>query len=244
MKDIDREILSRLMDGEWEGLEPAKKVAEASASAEQQRLWARYHLARDAMRGEAVNPAFSIASRVSAAIADEPAYSNVTHLDARSAATDSVSERDESEGANSSATHKARSRWGLGAAGLGIAASAALATVVGLDYHQTRSINEVGPALVANGAGLAPAVVADGFNAGGPATSVATAPNLVQPQLELVANRGSYWISDESGQRAATEHRLNMLLGDHIEHSPGADWRGMLPYSRLVGYDTSAETEQ
>jgi len=29
-----------------------------------------------------------------------------------------------------------------------------------------------------------------------------------------------------------------MYLSQHIEHSPTADVTGMLPYSRLAGYDT------
>jgi len=121
MKDIDREILSRLMDGEWQDLDPARNVADACASEEQKQLWARYHLARDAMRGEAVKPAFSIAERVSAAIADEPAHSNVTHLSEHSAAPDHAASAPGST--ESKAERKARSKWGLGAAGLGKLAS-------------------------------------------------------------------------------------------------------------------------
>jgi len=222
MSDDNREILSRLMDGEWGDLDPSQSVADACASPEQQRRWARYHLARDAMRGDSVNSTFSIADSVSAAIADEPTYSNVTSIIARGTGAEQNSE---------AAPAAARSsRWGLPAAGLAVAASAALATVFGLNYFQGQSSLDASQALIA---GTAAPVIAP------------TAPVLVQPPaVELVSNRGSYWVSGQNGERVGAELRLNQLLGDHIEHSPTGDWRGMLPYSRLVGYDTPASADQ
>ncbi len=228
MSDKNREVLSRLMDGEWDDLDPSRCVADACASKEQQAVWARYHLARDAMRGDSVNETFSIASAVSAAIADEPTYTNVTEMAPREAnSTSPVANTHSSK----SAGKVSGSRWGLGAAGFGIAASAALATVVGLDYFRSQGINSVPQALVA-GTSTTPAVQnlpGIGFQ---------------QPRVDLVSNRGSYWISSQDGQRVGAETRLNQLLGDHIEHSPVGDWNGMLPYSRLVGYDATVGADQ
>ena len=65
------------------------------------------------------------------------------------------------------------------------------------------------------------------------------------PRVDLVANvggaagrSGSYWVAGDSGvRRGASEARLNAFLSQHIESSPTAAQQGMLPYSRLVGYD-------
>lgn len=235
MSDKNREVLSRLMDGEWDDLDPSRCVADACASKEQQAVWARYHLARDAMRGDSVDETFSIASAVSAAIADEPTYSNVTEISAFEAKSASHGTSQASASAepvaNKASGKSSASRWGLGAAGFGIAASAALATVVGLDYFRNHSHNEVPQTLVA-GTGSTPAAVQN-------------LPRIAiqQPRVDLVSNRGSYWVSSQNGQRVGAETRLNQLLGDHIEHSPVGDWNGMLPYSRLVGYDASVGSD-
>jgi len=224
------EVLSRLMDGEWDELDATRCVADVCESKEMQEKWARFHLARDVMRNEVVDPSMSIAAGVSAALADEPAYSNITSFDS------SVSDvRNDNVGAapihrtTTSSESRARSRWGMGAAGFGIAASAALATVFGMDFLQGQNT-------------LSPQAIVAGVNA--PlASPVQTLPALVNQggssQIELVSNRGSYWVSSQDGQRADTEARLNHLLGDHIEQTTASDWRGMMPYSRLVGYDAS-----
>lgn len=73
---------------------------------------------------------------------------------------------------------------------------------------------------------------------------LAEQPVIVVPggdsQLEFVSNTGTFWVSSEdgsSGMSSAGERRLNMFLSEHIEHSPTSDVRGMIPYSRLAGYD-------
>lgn len=232
MTDKNRETISSLVDGEWGELDVSRILAEVCESEEQKQLWARYHLARDGMRSESIDETFSIASRVSAAIADEPSYSNVTSIGASDSAAHAEPVQADSHQAsgNGLASRTARSRWGLGAAGLGIAASAALATVVGLDYWQTQSWSSPSPALVAD---VAPAAVQNLPAVAGQS-----------PQVQLVSNQGVYWSSGQDGQRASAEQRLNQLLGDHIEYSPGGDWNGMLPYSRLVGYDSAVADDQ
>ena len=230
MNDKDREMISSLMDGEWGELDVSRSLADICKNEEQKEMWARYHLARDGMRSESVDETFSIASRVSAALADEPSYTNVTSIgssDVSPVQTNSVEPAHagkQQSSSNVAPMRSNRSRWGLGAAGLGIAASAALATVVGLDNWQNRSDSVAAPALVAEST-TAP---------------VQNLPALVgeTPGVQLVSNRGVYWSSGQSGQRADAEQRLNQLLGDHIEHSPAGNWNGVLPYSRLVGYDS------
>ncbi len=241
MSDNQDDVLSRLMDGEMADMQPSRCLADVCQSEEQKQKWARYHLARDAIRGEAVDQTFSIASAVSAALEHEPTYSNVTSLSQHSET--GAAAADQQSRVEQTASGKARSRWGLGAAGLGVAASAALATVIGLDYFQN-----TGPTAAPN------TVVAGSPTLTLPSNSVVNSATVSVPGLtgigtqqapvDLVSNRGSYWVSGQNGQRVGAEMRLNQLLGDHIEHSPNADWRGMLPYSRLVGYDASAGAEQ
>lgn len=252
MSDNQNDVLSRLMDGEMADLKPSQCLADVCQSDEQKQKWARYHLARDAMRGESVHQTFSIASAVSAALEDEPTYSNVTSLgqhteaDAQSAQPASVQSH-----AGQTTTNKARSRWGLGAAGLGVAASAALATVIGLDYFQNTG-SAVAPNVVVAGSPNLTSPSGTGAIMGASAGVNSVSASVTglggignqQAPVDLVSNRGSFWLSGQSGQRVGAEMRLNQLLGDHIEHSPNADWRGMLPYSRLVGYDASVGAEQ
>ena len=69
-------------------------------------------------------------------------------------------------------------------------------------------------------------------------------PGAPLPNVELVANTassGAYWSDAGSRERRAdSEARLNMFLSQHIESSPTGERQGMLPYSRLVGYDERA----
>ncbi len=243
MKETNQDdVLSRLMDGEWDELDATRCVAGVCESDELKAKWARYHMARDVMRGEVVDPTTSIAAGVAAALADEPAYTNVTTIGSASDTSESeaISAEAYSEASSASET-KARSRWGMGAAGLGIAASAALATVLGMDFLQNQ--NNFAP----NSQSLVAGVASPSIST---PSSIQTLPVLVNSNasngspIELVSNRGSYWVSGQDGKRVGSEARLNQLLGDHIEHSATGDWRGMMPYSRLVGYDTFVPAEQ
>ncbi len=76
----DKQTLSQLMDGEWHDIDPARCVAHACADESLKAAWARWHLVRDALRGEAGPIAVdaSLALRISAAIEAEPGYTNVT----------------------------------------------------------------------------------------------------------------------------------------------------------------------
>ena len=135
-------------------------------------------------------------------------------------------------------------RWRGVLGGGALAASVALATVFGLDaWRGGAPLGEESGA--SSGAGLrvaaapdatAPAPAArDGFS-----RQIAGAP---LPEVELVANTGTgaYWtVAGSEPRRADSEARLNMFLSQHIEHSPAAEHQGMLPYSRLVGYDERA----
>ena len=263
---IDERTLSRLMDGEWHGLDRSACVARLCADPELRRTWARWHLVRDALRGEGVAAASdSLAGRVAAAIADEPAYSNVAPWPRRAdAARTSVAPAVAAGPTGvapgpvpvSASTPAAAGRGPrisrLGATGFALAASAALVTVVGLNAWQSGA--PASPGVAGGGAGDA-AIARAPLPSPSPAPTdpVAAAlrvdeafalrPTLpaTLPEVDLVANTdgaGSYWVAgDGVARRGASERRLNAFLSRHIESSPGAAQQGMLPYSRLVGYD-------
>jgi len=52
---------------------------------------------------------------------------------------------------------------------------------------------------------------------------------------------GTYWELQRVDQRRnpAVEKRLNMFMLDHMESSVSSNLQGMLPFSRLVSYDTA-----
>jgi len=235
MNNDDKQILSQLMDGEWQDLDPANSVKTACADDELKATWSRYHLIRDVIRNDAITVDTSLSASISAAIADEPSYTNVSAIGSASAAvTANASTTNEehvepgsAEPVSSDSTARAQSSqkpqlWRTGLTGVALAACVALATVVGLNFWQ----------------GGAP-------ETGTGAQSVATTavPGLVLPELEYVSNKGTYWVTPEAKRSADAERRLNMLLSTHIESSPTAERTGMLPYSRLVGYD-SVTSEQ
>ena len=68
-------------------------------------------------------------------------------------------------------------------------------------------------------------------------------PGAPLPQVEFVANTGAFWVSPESTKRVEAEEKLNMFLSQHIENSPTTVREGMLPYSRLVGYDEAVPAQ-
>ena len=226
MKHDDKETLSQLMDGEWQDLNAAQSVEAACADDELKSKWARYHLIRDVIRNDEIRVDASLTSRISQAIEDEPTYSNVsainTRVDTKSTEVKTLSATESVTELNS--RQRKSTHWRAGFGGAAVAASVALATVVGLNVWQVtpESGNNIQTI-----AGAAPVNV----------------PGVVLPQVELVANKGSYWVTPTAERNATAEKRLNMMLSAHIERSPTAERSGMLPYSRLVGYD-SVTSEQ
>lgn len=233
---MEKEQLSQLMDGEWHDLNPSDCVRNVCGDEQMRGKWARYHLIRDVIKNEPIASDHSMVSRICDAIADEPAYSNITPLatytdiperQAKSVDLASESSDDKAVGRASPAS------WlGTGMAGFALAASVAAVTVVGMNVWQGQtSETSQGTAVAANRTQNI-----DGSQAF--SQQVQGAP---LPQVDLVANTGSYWVSPQSSQRVSNEERLNMFLSQHIENSPTADREGLLPYSRLVGYDERAQ---
>ena len=221
----DQQTLSRLMDGEWADLVPSECVVGLCKDDALKAKWERYHLIRDVMRDEPVDISSTLSQRISAAIADEPSYSNVTSL---SGTTPTA----RSESAVSSIG--TMPKWRTGLVGLGIAASVAMVTIVGMNQLQEgRQPAQV--AAVAQNDASTTVTAEDAFSQ--------QVPGAPLPQVEFVANTGAFWVSPESTKRVAAEDKLNMFLSQHIENSPTTVREGMLPYSRLVGYDEAVTSQ-
>lgn len=231
----DKETLSQLMDGEWQDISPASSVKSICADDELTQTWSRYHLIRDVIRNESVSLDTSLSSRISQAIEDEPSYTNVSAISPGSQSFNAQSDEDLNVELNESNvvgieadTHAKQKRkpgyLSTGLGGLALAACVALATVVGLNVWQQGAPTGATTQSIASVPGT--------INA---PTNV---PGVVLPEVEFVSNNGTFWVNPEAKRSAKSETRLNALLSAHIENSPTAERTGMLPYSRLVGYDT------
>ena len=264
MKHEEQEFLSGLMDGEWQALDVRHSIRRVCEDEAMRAKWSRYHLARHAMRQESVVPGGTLAGCIAAAIADEPTYSNVTAIGGvasaaaplaptpaaagggtpvptRDAGADTAGAVPDDVRAAAVAVPRAATARTF-AAGFGLAASVAVITAVGLDA--------LDGGLGDDGASPAPARVSTQVASSPPAPPAAPDPFSLQvpgaplPNVAFVANQrpgGAYWTAaDSSARRVGSEARLNMLLSQHIEHSPTSERQGMLPYSRLVGYPERA----
>jgi sigma-E factor negative regulatory protein RseA len=241
---ISEEQLSQLMDGEWDEINSSQCVAGICKDEQLRSKWSRYHLIRDCIKSEPVQVNNQLLANISAAIADEPAYSNISSF---SAASDQVSEKSATVTATATATVTATATatspaavpasnntfWGTGLRGFAVAASVAAVTVVGMNVWQGQN------AVSTNSASTSVAINSAVSNEGVGAFSqqVNGAP---LPQVDFVANTGSYWVSPQTAERVTDEERLNMFLSQHLENSPTASREGLLSYSRLVAYDEQA----
>lgn len=259
--------LSQMMDGEWLQLNPSECVASLCADEELRGRWMRYHLIRDSIKKEPVTSDPALASRICAAIREEPEYSNIRPFNgAVSRPADPVSieqQHDEQvvqaspAASNVSALSVNKPSWiNTAVTGFALAASVAAVTVVGLNLYQQQAPSGV-PAVAVIDSGINTGESGSIQVQGSQQASVVTTENSVQavssdnfvsqgdganlPVVEFVANTGSYWMSPVSSSRVYDEERLNRMLSRHIESSPTASREGLLPYSRLVGYQEESE---
>ncbi len=221
----------------------------------------RYHLIRDVIQDDYRSPlSADFASNLSKAIAAEPALdctpisaeltgqnlntesqksSNVVSLADRKQAQDEAAQT--AADSDASQTAAPASGWRRATTGFAIAASVAMISLVGLNTLQNSDSSNGNQ--TAQNATQIPAVQQSAESAG--SVILAEQPVLVVPagenQLEFVSNTGTFWVNSDatsgSGMSSAGEQRLNMFLSEHIEHSPTSEVRGMIPYSRLAGYD-------
>lgn len=116
--------------------------------------------------------------------------------------------------ANKKSPPKSSTRpWLKPAAGFAIAASVAVLSFIGLKSLQQP---DSPPASLAT---VSPGVIPAG----------------IEEPLQVVSRPGTRWHLD----RADVEQRLNVYLLNHTEQASMGEIQGMLPYSRLVGYDAT-----
>ena len=184
MNDKIREQISALMDDELSTAEQGLALQRLCKDQDLCGVWERYHLVRDALQSELPNMVdVDLATRIMAGVEQEPPL------------------------------HPGRELRGTvrtvlkPVAGLAIAASVAVVSVVGLQaYRQSQSMDQ----------GLPPAL-ANAHVQGG--------------QVRLASE--NRWAS----QGPEVESRLNGYLVNHNEYSSSPDFQGMMNYVRIVGYD-------
>ncbi len=226
---MSEEQVSQWMDGDWDGLNPSDCVAGIADDEALRKKWARYHLIRDVMKSEPVQVNEPLVSSICAAIADEPAYTNITPFAGSGESAGNTTVVASNQGATEE--KKRFSTFGTGLTGFALAASVALVTVVGMNVFQGQNATQSDNTIASTDA-----AATQGINAF--SQQVEGVP---LPEVELVGNTGAYWVSPQTSERVDNDKRLNMFLSQHLENSPTASREGLMSYSRLVGYDDRTE---
>lgn len=268
----DVQKVCQLMDGEWHELNQSECVVKLCADEKLREKWERYHLIRDAINAESVQVDQTLASRISAAIEAEPAYSNITPFAASDNAQVSQQSVDSEQAQspndqpgslptdvqdvepqtahNSQVMTNRKSLFNTGLSGFALAASVALLTIFGMNLFDRQVTTGSSASQIADNASqddvtigtvvTQGTAIADLSDSGTDAFSqqIDGAP---LPVGEFVANSSTYWVSPDSAERVADEQRLNMMLSRHLDNSPTSGRSGLLPYSRLVGYDENVQ---
>ncbi|MBB5209985.1 sigma-E factor negative regulatory protein [Microbulbifer hydrolyticus] len=213
------ESLSALMDGEASELEIQRllKESDASSSGIHER-WSRYQLAGNVLRGEKVAPVdLGLAARISAAIADEPAFAEPAQPSAANDTGDA-----------------GRSRWWRPLSRGAVAATVAFAAVLGVQQMQAP---QPGGDLVAEVERPTQQPVQSvpqpsGFYVPTPTLNtraVSTAPQLVpeqrigapSPQVQVVPS-------------PELMRHLNRVMIEHSEQAARVGSQGMVPFARAT----------
>jgi sigma-E factor negative regulatory protein RseA len=185
------ERLSALADDEADSFECRRLLDELGRNPDDLARWERYHLIGDALRGglrRSANAGF--AAGVMARITDEPVPAP--------------------------ATRTVGQRLVKPTAGLAMAASVAVAVLVGVvnvtgtPDADTAAVAEARPAVDRGVVQVSDATVA---------TAAPVAPTALEPM-------------------DASDARLHSYIVNHAEHGAG---RGLMPYVRVVGYETPAQ---
>ncbi len=206
-----QESLSALMDSEASELELHRLLKATESDSSLRESWAHYHLAADALRGEA--PALKpidLSAQICAAIADEPA-----HREGRG---------------------NVFGRLWHTAGRMAVAASVAGAVIIGAQqYLDTEApMMAAAPETVGGAAGLVP----DGFHA--PALSTRTVNISDGPVLNTQRTGVQYQpqyqpsAAEQQIQNQVIEEHLNQLMLQHAENATHNSAQGMLPYARIA----------
>jgi sigma-E factor negative regulatory protein RseA len=189
------ERLSALVDDEADGFECRRLLDQLGRNPDDLSRWERYHLIGDALRGGLRRRAKSdFAAGIMARIADEPVPVP--------------------------ATRTVGQRLVRPTAGLAMAASVAVAVLVGV-VNVTGTPDADGPVVAEAGPAGAPTATRGVVQLSD--ATVATAAPVAPPALEPME---------------ASDARLHSYIVNHAEHAAG---RGLMPYVRVVGYESPAQ---
>lgn len=215
MIEETKESLSALLDGELDGQEADRLLALTRESEELRRLWGRYHLVGDLLRGEKVLvEASSLADLVQARLRDEPPII--------AAPREAGEPKQAGPAAAVSPIAKPRpaarplpSQWRRMATGTALAASVAALALF------------LSPLLIQS---QAPAPVALAARPAAPPATVVAA--------DADGNRWKVLAATPSGGvPSEVESRLNGYLVQHSDYASLSGVGGVLPYTTFVSYD-------
>lgn len=199
MSDKENEALSALMDGELDEMALRRTLNQLDDEPKLKQTWSRYHLQRDTIKGDI--SAFStldISGAISAAIDDEAALEGI---------------KQPSE----------KKPWWKAVAGLSVAASVALAVVIGARFN--------------------PLVETQGVQQLASKTQV----KVVTPEITLV--KGPSMIAQSNSELEGVDEkvlqqaqeRLNSYLKQHAQDSALGQGRTAMPFARVVNFETASK---
>ncbi len=202
MSDKENEALSALMDGELDEMSLRRTLNQLDDEPELKATWSRYHLQRDMMKG------------------DVSAFSSMDISAAVSAAIDSE------EQVMTPVSTKTDKPWWKAVAGLSVAASVAMAVVIGARFNplvETHDVQQL---------------------------ASKTQVRVVTPEITLVkgpsmiaqSNSNLEGVDEKSLQQA--QERLNSYLKQHAQDSALGQGRTAMPYARVVNFETTSEQKK
>lgn len=222
-----RESLSALMDGEAEELELRRVLGEKSAEHSEyvDETWSRYQLIRESMHSDDQNAAFrqlDISQHVAQAIRDE--QSAAGSLDVTAVNKDAGSK------AGVSVVAASVSNWLKPAAGFAVAASVAMAVVVGVQGVQQSSPDIAAPAIAqAQVASRVYPVVGSSLRAA----------NGGSQQLNSYANTAlpDGFAARQAAADLEAQRRLDQYMLRHTERAALNNNQGMMSFARVTSFE-------
>lgn len=213
------ETLSALMDNQASELELLRLLKASEHQDELRQRWSRYQLASAALRNELPLLATGdFASRISAAIADEPVYAAAT--------------------AKSEPTAAAKRNWWQQLGKVAVAASVASAMVVGVQQYQAGQVTS-GDLLASQAAPAAPAVATPNLPSGINAPALSARTVAVQSGYELrpQESRRVLFVPRQEASPVYNEEvssYVNQLIEEHSGNAALNSGQGMLPFTRVI----------
>ncbi|ACE85554.1 sigma-E factor negative regulatory protein [Cellvibrio japonicus] len=215
------ESLSALMDNQASELELMRLLKAAGSDAELKSTWARYQLASASLRQDLPTLAdMDFASRVSAALVDEPAHSSAVN---QAAAAQSLP-------------------WWQQLGRVAVAASVAGAVILGVQQYQQTQLPEAGiagtntPATpVVNTPAVNPPDLPSGINA--PALSARTVAVQSGYENRPQESRRVMFVPRQEAAPIYNEDvsvYVNQLIEEHSGNAALNSGQGMLPFTRVI----------